>query len=262
MGNDFAMNDQSLSRSFSVRENDRDEFFHSSTYAGAQNTGRIGATANGKSVAERQNLNEKRRFVRGYENASLTSQITAYRERAAKEFERAQLEKLEKSQNSEDTTSKDTETFSIRDTEQREKTKVGGIEKNEPIKAGYRYSEDRKARQESGTYGGSDFRSGERGTTNYKEYTTAAKQNFGQGYTRRSSAMGTGGVPDFGQRFTPDFGRSVEREYGLGKPNNESRGGLSANQNGTNRIGSQGSTISNSQRFTNNNFRMKFGPNT
>lgn len=259
MGNDFAMNDQSLSRSFSVRENDRDEFFHSSTYAGAQNTGRIGATANGKSVAERQNLNEKRRFVRGYENASLTSQITAYRERATKEFERAQLER---SQNNEDTTSKDTETFSIRDTEQREKTKVGENGKNEPIKAGYRYSEDRKARQESGTYGGSDFRSEERGATNYKEYTTVAKQNFGQSYARRSSVTGTGSVPDFGQRFTPDFGRSVEREYGLGKPNNESRGGLNADQNRANRIGSQGSAISNSQRFTNNNFRMKFGPST
>ena len=255
MGNDFAMNDQSLSRSFSVRENDRDEFFHSSTYAGAQNTGRIGATANGKSVAERQNLNEKRRFVRGY-------QITAYRERATKEFERAQLEKLERSQNNEDTTSKDTEIFSIRDTEQREKTKVGGIEKNEPIKAGYRYSEDRKARQESGTYGGSDFRSEERGATSYKEYTTAAKQNFGQGYARKSSATGTGGITVFGQRFSPDFGRSVEREYGLGKPNNESRGGLNADQNRASRIGSQGSAISNSQRFTNNNFRMKFGPST
>ena len=262
MGYDFALNDQELARSFSLRDDNREEFFHSSGYAGGQNSSKIGTASFGKTVAERQNLNEKRRFVRGYENASLTSQITAYRERATKEFERTQLEKLERSQNNEDTTSKDTETFSIRDTEQRGKTKVGEFEKNEPIKAGYRYSEDKKARQESGTYGGSDFRSEERGATSYKEYTTAAKQNFGQGYVRKSSATGTGGRQDFGQRFTPDFGRSVEREYGLGKPNNESRGGLNADQNRANRIGSQGSAISNSQRFTNNNFRMKFGPST
>ena len=88
MGNNFAMNDQSLARSFSVRDEDRDDFFHSSGYAGAQNEGRIGAASRGMTVEERQDLAENRKFVRGYENASLAAQVASARERNIAMFER------------------------------------------------------------------------------------------------------------------------------------------------------------------------------
>ena len=88
MGYDFALNDQELARSFSLRDDKREEFFHSSGYADAQNSGKIGAASFGKTVAERQDLNENRRFVRGYENASLNSQIAITRERTRGMFER------------------------------------------------------------------------------------------------------------------------------------------------------------------------------
>jgi len=83
MGNNFAMNDQSLARSFSVRGDERDDFFHSSTYGGAQNGGRIGTAANGKSVEKRQDLDENRQYVRGYESATLSSRIAMARQRVA-----------------------------------------------------------------------------------------------------------------------------------------------------------------------------------
>lgn len=259
MGNNFAMNDQSLSRSFSVRENERDEFFHSSTYAGAQNAGRIGAAANGKSVVERQNLDENRQFVRGYENASLASQITAGRERARSNFERERSSSLSQIQNPENATANETSAASVRTSDRRADSVVVSGNQNS---GGYRYSEDRKNRQDVGGYGSADSaRSGERGGLNYRDYTAAAKQNFGQNYARQnnSTTLRTG-APSFGQRFAPDFGKSIERQYGQNNSNNGGSGSLG--QNGTGRIGSQGSAISNTQRFTNNSFRMKFGPGT
>jgi len=85
MGNNFAMNDQSLARSFSVRDEDRDDFFHSSGYAGAQNEGRIGAASRGMTVEERQELSENRKFVRGYDTdllQDITDHITIELENA------------------------------------------------------------------------------------------------------------------------------------------------------------------------------------
>ena len=257
MGNNFAMNDQSLSQSFSVRENERDDFFHSSTYAGAQNAGRIGAAAYGKSVAERQDLNENRQFVRGYENASLASQITAARERARSNFERERRGIPDQSQSLEDMATNEANTISTR-TNGRRTDNVASLESQD--RGGYRYSEDRKNRQDAGGYGGADYvRNGERGNLSYKDYTAAAKQSFGQNYARQNNgATLKTGAPNFGQRFAPDFGKNVERKYGQNSSNNG--GGGSPGQNGAGRIGSQGATISNTQRFTNNNFRMKFGP--
>lgn len=259
MGNNFAMNDQSLSRSFSVREDKRDEFFHSSTYAGAQNAGRIGAAANGKSIAERQDLNENRQFVRGYENASLASQITAARGRAMSNFEREKKSALDSTKDFENTTPGGIDSMSPRGNGQRTDGGVGTENQN---RGGYRYSEDRKNRQETGGYGGTDLAERrEQGGADYRDYTAAAKQNFGQNYTKRNSAAIGTGAPNFGQRFAPDFGRSVERGY---RQNTSNSGignkGTYAGQNGVGRIGSQGAAISNTQRFTNNNFRMKFGP--
>ena len=217
MGYDFALNDQELARSFSLRDDNREEFFHSSGYADAQNSGKIGAASFGKTVAERQDLNENRRFVRGYENASLNSQIAITRERTRGMFER-------------------------------ERTNAGGMggegvagdvggrqyggggagqmpelsPRGASETGGYRYHDDLARKQElmRGGVGreGASASGNSNTTTNYRDYTAAAKQSFSQEQSRggsNTSGRYGGSYDGYGEG-----GRDPSRSggYGIGRP--------------------------------------------
>ena len=275
MGNNFAMNDQSLARSFSVRDEDRDDFFHSSGYAGAQNEGRIGAASRGMTVEERQELSENRKFVRGYENASLAAQVASARERNISMFERGRG--AENGGNSSSVGSNSA--ANISDTgNPRGVNETSGLSGRNAgsetgvAQGGYRYSDDRARRQEA---------------NNYKDYAAMAKQemtqrggntggnagSYGGGYGGGRDGIYGGGAGGYGsgassgRGFAPNFGGSVERNYGGGQGygGGQNYGGgnnYGAGQSGgVGRTGQAGlnSAISNTQRFT-NNFGMKFGP--
>lgn len=287
MGNNFAMNDQSLARSFSVRDEDRDDFFHSSGYAGAQNEGRIGAASRGMTVEERQELSENRKFVRGYENASLAAQVASARERNISMFERGRG--AENSGNG--FSAGGNSAGGISDPgSPRGMSGASGLSgvnagsETGVAQGGYRYSDDRARRQEA---------------NNYKDYAAMAKQEMTQrggnsggnagsywgGYGGGRDGIyggGTGGYgsgASSGRGFAPNFGGSVERNYGggqsygggqnYGSGQNYGAGqGYGGGQNfgagqsgGVGRTGQAGlnSAISNTQRFT-NNFGIKFGP--
>lgn len=288
MGNNFAMNDQSLARSFSVRDEDRDDFFHSSGYAGAQNEGRIGAASRGMTVEERQELSENRKFVRGYENASLAAQVASARERNISMFERGRG--AENSGNG--FSAGGNSAGGISDLgNPRGMSGASGLSggnagsETGAAQGGYRYSDDRARRQEA---------------NNYKDYAAMAKQemtqrggnsggntgSYGGGYGGGrdgiygggasgygSGAGGYGSGASSGRGFAPNFGGSVERNYGGGRSygggqNYGAVQGYGGGQNfgagqsgGVGRTGQAGlnSAISNTQRFT-NNFGMKFGP--
>lgn len=292
MGNNFAMNDQSLARSFSVRDEDRDDFFHSSDYAETQNEGRIGAASRGMTVEERQELSENRKFVRGYENASLAAQVASARERNISMFERGRG-----AENSENGFSAGGNSAGgISDLgNPRGMSGASGLSGGNAgsetgvIQGGYRYSDDRARRQEA---------------NNYKDYAAMAKQEmtqrggntggnagsygggYGGGYSGGRDGIYGGGASGYGggaggygsgassgRGFAPNFGGSVERNYGGGQgygggQNYGAGQGYGGGQNfgagqsgGVGRTGQAGlnSAISNTQRFT-NNFGMKFGP--
>ena len=295
MGNNFAMNDQSLARSFSVRDEDRDDFFHSSGYAGAQNEGRIGAASRGMTVEERQELSENRKFVRGYENASLAAQVASARERNISMFERGRG--AENGGNGFSAGGNSAGSISDPGSPRGVSGAPRGVNEASGLsggnagsetgvaQGGYRYSDDRARRQEA---------------NNYKDYAAMAKQEmtqrggnaggnaggYGGGYGGGRDGIYGGGAGGYGggaggygsgassgHGFAPNFGGSVERNYGGGQSygggqNYGAGQGYGGGQNfgagqsgGVGRTGQAGlnSAISNTQRFT-NNFGMKFGP--
>lgn len=280
MGNNFAMNDQSLARSFSVRDEDRDDFFHSSGYAETQNEGRIGAASRGMTVEERQELSENRKFVRGYENASLAAQVASARERNISMFERGRG--AENGGNGSSVGGNSAGSISDPDSP-RGVSGASGLSGGNAgsetgvAQGGYRYSDDRARRQEA---------------NNYKDYAAMAKQEmtqrgrntggnagsygggYGGGYSGGRDGIygggaggyggGTGGYgsgASSGRGFAPNFGGSVERNYGGGQSYGGGQNYGAGQSGGVGRTGQAGlnSAISNTQRFT-NNFGMKFGP--
>ena len=286
MGNNFAMNDQSLARSFSVRDEDRDDFFHSSGYAETQNEGRIGAASRGMTVEERQELSENRKFVRGYENASLAAQVASARERNISMFERGRG--AENSGNGysvgDNSTGSISGTGNPRDVSgaPRGVSETSGLSGRNAgsetgvAQGGYRYSDDRARRQEA---------------NNYKDYAAMAKQEMTQrggnsggnagsywggyrgGYSGGRDGIYGGGAGGYGggaggygsgassgHGFAPNFGGSVERNYGGGQSYGGGYNYGAGQSGGVGRTGQAGlnSAISNTQRFT-NNFGMKFG---
>jgi len=282
------MNDQSLARSFSVRDEDRDNFFHSSGYAGAQNEGRIGAASRGMTMEERQELSENRKFIRGYENASLAAQVASARERNISMFERGRGAEnggngFSAGGNSAGSIS---DPGSPRGVSGASGLSGGNAGSETGVaQGGYRYSDDRARRQEA---------------NNYKDYAAMAKQemtqrggnsggnagSYGGGYGGGRDGIYGGGTSGYGggaggygsgassgRGFAPNFGGSVERNYGGGQSygggyDYGAGQGYGGGQNfgagqsgGVGRTGQAGlnSAISNTQRFT-NNFGMKFGP--
>lgn len=280
MGNNFAMNDQSLARSFSVRDEDRDDFFHSSGYAGAQNEGRIGAASRGMTVEERQELSENRKFIRGYENASLAAQVASARERNISMFERGRG--AENGGNG--FSAGGNSAGGISDPgSPRGMSGANGLSGGNAgsetgvAQGGYRYSDDRARRQEANSY---------------KDYAAMAKQEMTQrggnsggnagsywggyrgGYSGGRDGIYGGGAGGYGggaggygsgassgHGFAPNFGGSVERNYGGGQSYGGGYNYGAGQSGGVGRTGQAGlnSAISNTQRFT-NNFGMKFGP--
>lgn len=243
MGYDFALNDQELARSFSLRDNNRDEFFHSSGYADAQNSGKIGAASLGKTVAERQDLNESRRFVRGYENAGLNSQISITRERTRGIFDR------------ERTTTGDILGNNGAQSADGSERRIGeggtrsmdtGI-KNTGETGGYRYHEDLARRQEAvqGATSREGVANGSAGMTNYRDYTAAAKQNFSQRQSRDGGIIGGGG----------GYSRGYEWSYG-GNGTDSGQNGRYGGSGSRGRSGYGGSSIAKSFKP---DFGMNFG---
>lgn len=276
MGNNFAMNDQSLARSFSVRDEDRDDFFHSSGYGETQNEGRIGAASRGMTVEERQELSENRKFVRGYENASLAAQVASARERNISMFERGRGAEnggngFSAGGNSAGSISDPGSSRGVSGASGLSGGNAGS--ETGVAQGGYRYSDDRARRQEA---------------NNYKDYAAMAKQemtqrggnsggnagSYGGGYGGGrdgiygggasgygSGAGGYGSGASSGRGFAPNFGGSVERNYGGGRSYGGGYNYGAGQSGGVGRTGQAGlnSAISNTQRFT-NNFGMKFGP--
>lgn len=242
MGYDFALNDQELARSFSLRDDNREEFFHSSGYADAQNSGKIGAASFGKTVAERQDLNENRRFVRGYENASLNSQIAITRERTRGMFEREQ------------TNAGGMGGYGPTGDVSGRQYGGGGAGQMPELSprgasetGGYRYHDDLARKQElmRGGVGreGASASSNNNTTTNYRDYAAAAKQSFSKEQSRggsNTSGRYGGSYGGYGEG-----GRDPSRSggYGIGRP-----------QGGS---GYGGSSIAKSFKP---DFGMKFGP--
>lgn len=213
---DFALNDQELARSFSLRDDKREDFFHSSGYADAQNSGKIGAASFGKTVAERQDLNENRRFVRGYENASLNSQIAITRERTRGMFEREQMNA--------GGMGGDGPTGDVSGRQ------YGGGGAGQTLESnprgasetgGYRYHDDLTRKQElmRGGTGREGVSAGgsSNGTTNYRDYAAAAKQSFSQEQSRSSSNAGRYGG-SYGGYSEGGGDSSRSGGYGIGRP--------------------------------------------
>ena len=216
MGYDFALNDQELARSFSLRDDRREEFFHSSGYADTQNSGKIGAASFGKTVAERQDLNENRRFVRGYENASLNSQIAITRERTRGMFER---ERTNAGGMGDERVAGDVSGRQYGDGEAGQMSESSPRGANET--GGYRYHDDLARKQElmrggAGREGASA--SGNNTTTNYRDYAAAAKQSFSQEQSRGGSNTGGRYGGSYGGYSEGRGDSSRSGGYGIGRP--------------------------------------------
>ena len=242
MGYDFALNDQELARSFSLRDDKREEFFHSSGYVDAQNSGKIGVASFGKTVAERQDLNENRRFVREYENASLNSQIAITRERTRGIFERERTNAggMESERVAGDVSGRQYGGGGVRQIP--ESNPRGASETG-----GYRYHDDLARKQEL-MRGGAEREGASAGgnsntTTNYRDYATAAKQSFSQEQSRGSSNTGGRYGESYGSYGEGGGDSSRSGGYGIGRP-----------QGGS---GHGGSSITKSFKP---DFGMKFGP--
>lgn len=244
MGYNFALNDQELARSFSLRDNNRDEFFHSSGYADAQNSGKIGAASLGKTVAERQDLNESRRFVRGYENAGLNSQISITRERTRGIFDRERTATGDILGNN-DAQSADGSERRLGEGGTGRSMDTGT--KNTGETGGYRYHEDLARRQEAvqGATSREGMANGSAGINSYRDYTAAAKQNFSQRQSRDGSIIGGGG----------GYSRGYEGSYGGNGTDSRQNGRYSGSES-RGRSGYGGSSIAKSFKP---DFGMKFG---
>lgn len=73
-----------LIREFATKNDKKDEFFHSTTYASAQNAGNIGTSSTGLTMEERKAIEEKRKFVKKYNNSKIFE--STYSLRHAKKY--------------------------------------------------------------------------------------------------------------------------------------------------------------------------------
>lgn len=69
--NSLSLNNNKIARNFTMKADQRNDFFHSSGYGATQNSGNIGTASSGLSMAERKALEEKRQFVQKYGNSKL-----------------------------------------------------------------------------------------------------------------------------------------------------------------------------------------------
>ena len=64
--NSLSPNNNKIARNFTIKADQRNDFFHSSGYGATQNSGNIGTASSGLSMADRKALEEKRQFVQKY----------------------------------------------------------------------------------------------------------------------------------------------------------------------------------------------------
>ena len=69
--NSLSPNNNKIARNFTIKADQRNDFFHSSGYGATQNSGNIGTDSSGLSMADRKALEEKRQFVQKYGNSKL-----------------------------------------------------------------------------------------------------------------------------------------------------------------------------------------------
>lgn len=69
--NSLSPNNNKIARNFTIKADQRNDFFHSSGYGVTQNSGNIGTASSGLSMSERKALEEKRQFVQKYGNSKL-----------------------------------------------------------------------------------------------------------------------------------------------------------------------------------------------
>lgn len=71
--------DNKLVRKFVMKSDKKEEFFHTSGYADAQNADHIGTASTGLTMEERKAIEDKRKFVQGYNNSKIFSSTFALR---------------------------------------------------------------------------------------------------------------------------------------------------------------------------------------
>ena len=67
----LASKDNKLVREFAMKNDKKEEFFHSSSYGTAQNAGNIGTASVGMTMEERKAIEAKRKFVQKYNNSKI-----------------------------------------------------------------------------------------------------------------------------------------------------------------------------------------------
>ncbi len=77
--------DNRLARKFTMKNNQKDEYFHSSSYGSAQNSGNIGTASVGLTMEERKAIESKRQFVAKYNESNLFE--STFSVRHAKKFD-------------------------------------------------------------------------------------------------------------------------------------------------------------------------------
>ena len=65
-----------LVREFAMKHDEKKDFFHSSAYGTAQNEGNIGSASTGLTMDERKAIEEKRKFVKKYNNSKIFDKFT------------------------------------------------------------------------------------------------------------------------------------------------------------------------------------------
>lgn len=74
-----SLNNNRLARRFSMQNNKKSDFFHSSGYGTAQNGSNIGTSASGFSVKERKEFEERRKYIKKYNNSQIFSDTYSLR---------------------------------------------------------------------------------------------------------------------------------------------------------------------------------------
>lgn len=68
--------DNKLAREAAMKDEKQEEFFHTSTYGAAQNSGRIGTAGNGETFSTRQAADQDRKQVGKYRDSQMISEIS------------------------------------------------------------------------------------------------------------------------------------------------------------------------------------------
>ena len=71
--------DNKIVRDFAMKNDKKEEFFHTSGYAEAQNGANIGTASTGLTMAERKAIEEKRKFVSKYNDSKMFAETLSLR---------------------------------------------------------------------------------------------------------------------------------------------------------------------------------------